>query len=123
MPVYQGHVVRVLTPTSLEVDILVDRILGVLLRRVVDIDGIPEFAAQQHPREVIHCLVVLCGGRDVELELVDPDILRPLRAKVFLPWCHPLNPPVAGRAEVGPYIEWAEVIGYDAKALRHSIKE
>lgn len=120
MPSYEGRVVRVLAPHRIEVDLLVDKVLGVLLRRPIVIEGIPEEDAEQRPREVQHCVVVLCGGKDVRVDLIHHDILQPMRAHVYVPEYHPEEHP--GPVEVGPWVAWASTVGYDVKALRQALR-
>lgn len=101
---------------------MVDRTLGVLLRRPVVIEGISEYEAEQHPREVQHCIVILCGGKDVRVDLTQSDMFQPLRARIYVPEYAPFDGPLRGPVEVGPWVAWAATVSYDVRTLRQALR-
>lgn len=59
---------RIVAPGVLDAQILLP--FGIAVSRRVEIEGAPECASA--PRaEAMHCLVVLCGGKDVQI-ITDP---------------------------------------------------
>lgn len=122
MSTYDGRVNRVLSPCRLEIDLVVDSLLGVIIRRGVVVDGIPESDIEQYPREIMHCLVILCGGKQVRVSLIDPDLFHTFRADIDVLEHSPSNPPFDGPVNVAKYLSWVASIGYDARALRQALK-
>ena len=71
---YSAKICRVVGPSS--VDMLVQLGFGVSIRRRVWMKGVPAVENDELRKKAIHCLVVLIGGKNVNVEISDTEQYR-----------------------------------------------
>lgn len=124
---YQSRIHRV--PTYSSVIAHMDLGFGVFVQKEITVEGVTSTMVKDQWKEATHCLVVLCGGKDVLL-YVDGSEKRYV-GRIYVPEWVPASPAIPlstppgfkdGMVEVGSWMSWARDHGFDAKILRAALK-